>query len=113
MERRYDPRYPADLAVWVTDLLKPGCSAAGTISDISNSGVCIVAALPLTAGDLVRLDVGDSVLFGIVTYGTAEAPGWRIGVEVQRVLHGGSDLSQLLQRVLQEEMPAVAQGLRR
>jgi hypothetical protein len=57
--------------------------------------------------------VADTVLFGIVTYGTAEAPGWRIGVEVQRVLHGGSDLSQLLQRVLQEEMPAVAQGLRR
>lgn len=96
--------------MWVTDLLKPGHSAAGTICDISNNGVSITGSLPLNAGGLVRLDVGDSVLFGIVTYGRAEESNWRMGVEVQRVLHGGSDLSQLLQRVLQEEMPSVAQG---
>lgn len=111
MERRYDPRYPADLAVWVTDLLNPGRSAPGTIRDISNNGVSIMGTLPLNAGDIVRLDVGDSVLFGIVTYGTADASVSRVGVEVQRVLHGGSDLSQLLQRVLEEEMPTVPQGL--
>jgi hypothetical protein len=110
VERRNDPRYPADLAVWVTDLLKPGRSAPGTIRDISSNGVSIIGTLPLGAGDLVRLDVADSVLFGIVTYGNADASSWRIGVEVQRVLHGGSDLSQLLQRVLQEELPAVVQG---
>jgi len=101
---------PADLAVWVTDLQKPERSNAGTIRDISASGVSVLTPLPLTAGDIVRLDVADSVLFGIATYGVAEAADWRIGIEVQRVLHGGSDLAQLLERVLHEEMPAIAQG---
>lgn len=108
MERRLDPRYPADLSVWVTDLLKPGHSAAGTICDISNSGIGVLSPLPLTAGDVVRLDVAESVLFGIVTHAAAGEAGSRIGIEIQRVLIGDSDLSHLLHRVLQEEMPAVA-----
>jgi PilZ domain len=112
MERRLDPRYPADLSVWVSDLLKPGHSAAGTICDISASGIGVVSPLPLAAGDVVRLDVAESVLFGIVTYATAGEAGSRTGIEVQRVLLGDSDLSRLLQRVLHEEMPAVALGSR-
>jgi hypothetical protein len=110
VERRLDPRYPADFSVWVTDLLKPGHSAAGTIQDISNSGIGVVSPLALAAGDVVRLDVAESVLFGIVTNATAAKSGSRAGIEIQRVLIGGSELSQLLHRVLQEEMPAVALG---
>jgi hypothetical protein len=110
VERRFDSRYPAELAIWVTDLARSGHSAAGTIRDISNSGVCVVSALPLGPGDTVRLDVGDCVLFGLVTYATPEEAGWRSGIEVQQALLGDSELSQLLQQVLQETMPAVEQG---
>jgi hypothetical protein len=81
--------------------------------DISESGVCVVAPLPLSAGDIVRLDVQDSVLFGMVTYAESEEAGWRTGIEVQRVLLGGSDLSKLLQNALHEALPAVAQGVLR
>jgi hypothetical protein len=111
VEQRLDPRYPADLSVWVTDLLKPGHSAAGTICDISSSGIGVVSPLPLSAGDVVRLDVAESVLFGIVTHATAGEPGSRTGIEIQRVMIGGSELSDLLHQVLQEEMPAVALGV--
>ncbi len=111
MEQRLDPRYPADLSVWVTDLLKPGHSAAGKICDISSSGIGVASPLVLAAGDVVRLDVAESVLFGIVTHATAGEAGSRTGIEIQRVLLGDSELSQLLQRVLLEDMPAVALGL--
>jgi PilZ domain len=98
------------MAVWVTDLLKPGRSASGTMRDISNSGLCVVTPLPLTPGDMVRLDVAESVLFGIVTHATAEGADWRTGIEIERVLIGDSDLSRVLHLVLQESMPDLAIG---
>jgi hypothetical protein len=112
MDRRFDTRYPAEFEVWVTNLLKLGHSAAGRMRDISESGVCVVAPLPLAAGDMVRLDVADSSFFGLVTYAVREESDWRAGIEVQRVLLGESELSQLLQQVLEREMPAIAAGLR-
>lgn len=110
MDRRSSTRYPADLAVWITDLLQPGRSAAGTIRDISDCGVCVMTPLPLAAGSIVRLDVSGSVLFGLVTYATAEGVDLRIGIDIQRVLLGDSDMSRLLQQVLQEMLPAVPVG---
>ena len=80
--------------------------------DISDSGMCVVVPLQLGSGDLVRLDVADSVLFGLVTSAVPENSDWRTGIEIQRVLLGESELSQLLHQVLQRTMPAVAVGPR-
>ena len=106
---RFDTRFPADFELWITDMQNLGHSACGTMRDISNSGVCVVTALQLSPGDIVRLDVGDSVLFGFVTYSHAALnsgeAGWRCGIELQRVLVGDSSLSNLLQSVLREQMP--------
>jgi hypothetical protein len=113
VDRRLDTRYPADFEVWVTNLLKLGHSAAGRMRDISELGVCVVAPLRLAAGDMVRLDVADSALFGLVTYAVPEGADWRSGIEVQQVLMGESALSQLLRQVLERTMPAIAPQLRR
>ena len=108
---RFDTRYPADFEVWVTDMQNLGHSACGTLQDISNSGVSVVTPLQLNPGDVVRMDVGDSVLYGFVTNSRsvlgADEPAWRCGVEVQRVLMGGSELSKLLELALCEQMPAL------
>lgn len=106
---RFDTRYPADFEVWVTDMQNLGHSACGSMQDISSSGVSVITPLQLNPGDVVRLDVGDSVLYGFVTnaraaLGSSEA-NWRCGIEVQRVLMGGSGLSQLLELALREQMP--------
>jgi len=113
VDGRFDTRYPADLEVWVTDMQHEGHSACGTVRDISASGVCVSMPLALAPGDIVRLDVTDTVLFGFVTYSRPDESAqagqlpkpWRTGVEVQRVLVGGSDLSALLRQVLTEQMP--------
>ena len=106
---RFDTRYPADFEVWVTDMQNLGHSACGTMQDISNSGVSVITPLQLNPGDIVRMDVGDSVLFGYVTHcgavlGSSNA-GWRCGIEIQRVLMGESALSNLLEQTLREQMP--------
>jgi len=112
VDRRFDIRYPTDSEVWVTDLLQLGHSVGGKMRDISDSGICVVVPLQLAAGAIVRLDVADSVLFGLVTSAVPEHSAWRIGIEVQRVLLGESELSVLLHEVLQRAMPAVAVGPR-
>lgn len=69
--------------------------------------------LELGPGDIVRLDVTDTVLFGFVTYSRpdetshASLKPWRTGIEIQKVLLGDSDLATLLRTVLEEQMPHV------
>jgi hypothetical protein len=111
IDGRFDTRYPADFEVWVTDMQNLGHSACGTMQDISNSGISVITPLKLNPGDIVRMDVGDSVLFGYVTNARAVLgsvnPDWRCGIEVQRVLMGESALSNLLEQALREQMPAL------
>jgi hypothetical protein len=47
----------------------------------------------------------DCVLFGHVTY-CNEAPSFRTGIEIVRVLVGQSDLARLINAILAESMPA-------
>ena len=111
IDGRFDPRYPVECEIWLTDLQHTGSSACGTIRDISTSGVCVVTPLAFTPADSVRMDVADSVFYGFVTYSRPEKAGtetvWRTGIEVQRVMVGDSDLGTLLRKLLAEEMPHV------
>jgi len=107
MDRRFDKRYPTGLSAKVTTLGKQESSSSGHVSDISKSGVCLSTALQLSPGDLVQLDLAESVLYGRVAYSSPEGTSFRTGIEVYRVLLGGSDLSHILQTVLRQEMPGL------
>ena len=110
MERRFDHRYLtgiglAGVPVRITDLAKPQRCGEGRMTDISKSGMGVAAPFPLAEGDIVQIDVEDSRLFGFVVHSRVEASEYRAGVELQRVLIGGSDLSQVLSRALQTALP--------
>jgi hypothetical protein len=47
------------------------------------------------------------MLFGFVMHSTREGGSFRAGIELQRVLIGGSDLSKVLCSALQQVMPAL------
>ena len=106
MERRQHPRYPASLEVRVTDLGDHLSPVAGRMADISKTGVSVLLYAPLPAQSVVRLDVGDSVLYGHTVYCNPEGPQYRAGIAVEQVLLGGSELGGILQQVLLEQMPA-------
>jgi hypothetical protein len=91
----------------VTRLTQPALTGQGEVTDISNSGVCIKAPFELATGDVVQLEIADSTLFGFVVYANPEGTAFRAGVEVQRVLMGGSDLARLLQMELRRALPGV------
>lgn len=121
MERRFEHRLPAGpaptaVAIKVTDLAKPGRTGLGRMTDISESGMGVMVAFDLAAGDIVQIDIDDSKLFGFVMHASAEDSEWRAGIELQRVLIGGSDVSRVLHLALRRALPelpgVLAGGLR-
>ena len=104
MDRRIHQRFPANVSVKVTDLVTRE-SVSGTLVDISTSGVCVLLQDPFAVESILKLDVADSVLFGSVVHCTGDKSPFRLGVEVVRVLIGGTDLANLLKAVLVEALP--------
>lgn len=100
MDRRDKPRFPADLVVRVTDLEGTSEAFAGSVVDISESGVCVLLSLHLMAGSTVKLELDDAVLYGHVTYAFGADTKFRTGIAIESVLVGTSDLSKILQVLL-------------
>jgi hypothetical protein len=106
MERRFEERRPCNLDARLTGL-KNGDTGSGRITDISQSGICIVSPLQFERGDIVQLDLADSRVFGHTAYCQAEASLFRTGIEVVQVLVGGTQLTRLLGTILVDAAPAV------
>lgn len=105
MNRRFDERLPANLRVIITDL-STRQSITATIIDISASGIGVISESAFRAASIVKLAVADSTLFGSVVHCTGDQPPFRLGIEVIRVLIGGTDLANILNAVLVEAIPA-------
>jgi hypothetical protein len=110
MDRRFEERHAIDggvppMHVRVTDLAKPERTGSGQMNDISESGMSVTVPFQLAAGDIVQIDVADSRLFGFVTHARPDGPACRAGIELQRVLMGGSDVSRVLHLALRRALP--------
>ena len=106
MERRLHPRAQVQFETKVTDL-QTHQSGLGRTCDISESGLSVMQSFGLAEGDLVQLEMADSVLTGRVAYSNPEGAEFRVGIEVHRVQLGHSNLSNLLQKTLIETMPTL------
>ncbi len=73
--------------------------------DVSQSGVRAQVPLHLSPGSVVKLQVGDSVLFGEVHHSREDDRGSEVGIEVVRVLIGESELGRLVNAILAESLP--------
>jgi hypothetical protein len=105
MDQRLDERYPSNLAVTVTDMAAPEQIASGQIVNVSQSGTCADLSLRFTPGAAVKIQLGDSTLFGHVIYCDGEQP-FRTGIEIVNVLIGESDLARLVKSIQAEAVPA-------
>jgi hypothetical protein len=107
VDSRIHERHSADFQVRVTPVDNPELSASGQAFDVSQSGISICLPLQLTTGSAVRLNIGDSVLYGFVAHSEPERSHFRTGIDVLKALIGGCNLSQLLKATLEEVMPGV------
>ena len=74
---------------------------------MSESGISVILPQSFAPANLVELEIADSVLAGRVVYSNQDGTMFRVGIEIQRVQLGNSDLSNLLQRTLMESMPSI------
>lgn len=107
VDRRFADRYDVRFDVRLTVLGAGERTIDGYITDISESGIGVTLPLALAEGDIVQLKVADTTLFGFAIHSAREETGWRAGIEVQRVLIGGSELSRLLHSALRQSLPNV------
>jgi PilZ domain len=107
VDRRNNYRHLTGIGVRVTDLSKPERSGHGCMNDISETGIGVTVPFALVAGDIVQLDIDDSTLFGHVVHASREGAAFRAGIELQRVLVGGGDISKVLHIALREMVPDV------
>jgi hypothetical protein len=68
MERRQEPRDPADQPVEVRILAGSGRTLHAHIVDVSPSGLRIRFDRPISEGTRLNLDVGDESVYGLVRY---------------------------------------------
>jgi len=108
MDQRFDVRYAASLDILLTALTDPTQVCRGRISDLSKSGLSVILPVHFAPRSLVKLDFADSTLFGYVVHSIPQEEAFRTGIEVERVLLGGTDLSRLLHNLLKQEMPHVS-----
>jgi len=107
VDRRLHNRALADLDVEVIRLRKQEQTVPGRLEDISDAGVCLILPCELRINELVRLEAADSTLFGHVIYSSWKRNAFRTGIELERVLLGGSDLADLLRSALRDTMPGL------
>ena len=107
MDRRLHNRALADLDVQVTRLNKREESVRGWIEDLSETGLSVILPCELHRDEMVKLKTADSTLFGYVVHSSWKRNAFRTGIEVERVLLGGTDLAELLRSVLQSTLPGV------
>jgi hypothetical protein len=112
VERRSEDRLPLEpsllrIDVRVTTIAPPARSYRGYLADVSKSGLCVMLPQKLGAGEVVQLQIADSNLFGFIVHAGPEGDAFRAGIEIQRVLMGGSDLSKILHIALQRILPGI------
>lgn len=100
MDERARPRIPSDLTARITNLTANAPPVEATIVDVSLGGVCAMTPVAIPLGNIVRLDLAEGLLFGVVVHVTALERTQRIGIEVFDVLLEDSDLARLVTAAL-------------
>ena len=111
MERRYDDRFNSGLPVQVTGLDNAADPVSGILLDISVSGISTLLPVPMPTGSVVKLELAGTVLYGHIIYVTPQDLAFRTGVAVERVLVQSSDLSHILESVLDDDQLSACRQL--
>ena len=97
MDLREHPRLGANLIpVQVTGLEDLPLRTSGRIINVSRKGLRLQTAEPISPGAFLRLDFDDATIFAETRYCRLEDDGYAVGLFVEEVLVGTSDLARLV-----------------
>ena len=96
MDKRREPRFRADQPVAVTVLSEPAMRLEGRVVNVSGRGLGLITPIPLPPGAAIRIELDDSMVLGEAIYCRRDGDGHFIGVELDQVLVGLTELSRNL-----------------
>lgn len=67
----------------------------GRVLDSSSRGMALEVPAPLPAGSAVKIEVGDTLVLGEVSYCTSTSEGYRAGLVIKHRLAGLAELHRL------------------
>ena len=96
MEQRREPRFIADQPVMVTVLTEPRVRMDGRVRNASGRGLGVVTATRIDPGAALRIDIEDAFVLGEAIYCRADRDGHFIGIELDQILVGLTELGRSL-----------------
>ncbi len=96
MDQRREPRFQIDQTVIVTVLSEQPIRMRGRVRNASGRGLGLVVPRPVEPGAAIRIEIDDSLVLGEAIYCRDEESGHFIGVELDQVLVGLTELGRRL-----------------
>jgi hypothetical protein len=96
MDKRREPRFEADQPVVVTVLSEPQTRMDARVKNASGRGLGLVTPSPVPPGAAVRIEIDDAIVLGESIYCRHDREGHFIGVELDQVLVGLTELGRNL-----------------
>jgi hypothetical protein len=103
MDQRREPRFVADQSVVVTVLGDHEIQHAGRIRNASGRGLAIDMPCAVPPGTAIKIEFDDSILLGEAVFSKGGQGSYLLGVELDQVLCGLSELGRRLQEFATEE----------
>jgi hypothetical protein len=102
MEQRRAPRFSIDQAVAVTVLGPREQRHAGKVKNASARGLALEMPAPVPPGTALKIEFDDSVVLGEAVYCRRDPESHLIGVELDQILCGLTELGRKLQEFATE-----------
>lgn len=90
MNRRREQRFDLDQTVTLTELEGPAPPTIGRLANVSATGVAVVVGREYEAGTVLRLECGQTQLFGTVVHCTPAGREFSLGIELEDAVYSGS-----------------------
>jgi hypothetical protein len=112
-----DPRTPTRLSTiliptQITGLRNLQLQTSGRILGVSSRGLSVGTSEPVAVGSFLRLDLEDSAILGEVRYCEAQRSWYEIGLFVEEMLIGSSDLARLLASLIESTTIVEGEAIR-
>jgi hypothetical protein len=101
MDQRREPRFAANQSVAVTVLCEPARHEVAVIKNASGRGLAIEFTEPIEPGTALKIELEDSMILGEAVYCSGQAGRHLVGVELDQVLCGLSQLGRKLQQAFE------------
>jgi hypothetical protein len=102
MDQRSEPRFAADQSVTITTLGERRFQQTAKVRNASGSGLGLVVETEISPGTAVRIEWEDTLLLGEAMYCRRMASGHFVGVQLEQMLRGLSELRECFREFREE-----------